>query len=170
MAVDRITLREIPAGAEGTRITLKEMGRFVREYKTAPAIYTLARQLTGHLPQKDWPGEVRALTEYVRDRIRYVHDPAMTQALQTPAITLELGAGNCAQKSTLLGALLASIGHPVQFAAAKIGNREEYGHVFVRTLIGRGWVPLETTEPVEPGTLGESANQITQPLLIYTVR
>lgn len=170
MTVDRITLKQLPDGDAGTRATLKEMGDLVRRYKVDPLIYTLSRQLTAHLPQKDWPGQVRALTEYVRDRIRYVHDPSGLQALQLPPITLELGAGNCAQKSTLLGALLASIGHPVQFAAARELNDEKYGHVFVRTLIGRSWVPLETTEPVEPGTLGPGAQRITQPLLIYTVR
>lgn len=170
MAVDRITLTEIPDGDAGTRATLKIMGSLVKAYKVNPEIYTLARQLVAHLPQKDWPGQVRALTEFVRDRVRYVHDIAGMEGLQTPTVTLEILAGDCDDKCTLLGSLLATINHPVQFAAARIENAPDYGHVFVRTLIGRNWIPLETTEPVEPGTLGPNGARITQPLLIYTVR
>lgn len=170
MAVDRINLIHLPDGDAGTRVTLREMGTLVKQYKLDPEIYTLARQLTANLPQKDWPGEVRALTYFVRDRIRYINDPLGVQALQTPTVTLSLKAGNCANKSILLGALLASTNHPVQFAATRILNDTDYRHVFVRTWIGRTWQNLETTEPVEPGDLGPNAAKLTQPLLIYTVR
>jgi len=170
MPVDRITLREIPDGDQGTRVTLRLMGKLAKDYRLHPSIYTKARALIAHLPQKDWTGQVRVLTEYVRDCIRYVHDPAGAEGIQTPDITLELAAGDCDDKCTLLAALLLSISHPVQFAAAKIDQAPEYGHVFLRTLIGAGWIDLETTEPVPVGTLGPNASRIRQPLLIFTVR
>lgn len=145
-----VTLQELPSGVSGVRATLTAMARFAREGKATLRIRQLAMSLTGHLQQKDWPGEVRALHAYVRDDIRYVKDGVGVEVVQTPEKTLELGAGDCDDKSTLLAALLLSIGHSARFVA--VGQRPgHYSHVYVETQLGPRWVALETTEPVEAG-------------------
>ena len=143
-------LESIPDGPRGTRVTLDYMRAFAREGKTALPVRMLALRLVRHLPQKDWAGQVRVIHAFVRDKIRYVKDVRGVETLQTPEKTLEIGQGDCDDKSTLTAALLESIGHPTRFIAVGFAPGS-FSHVLVETKIGSKWVPLETTEPVPVG-------------------
>lgn len=89
---------------------------------------------------------------FVRDRIRYVKDIKGVETLQSPEKTLEIGQGDCDDKSVLVGALLESIGHPVRFKA--IGFIPGvFSHVLPETKIGSKWIAVETTEPWPLGRL-----------------
>jgi transglutaminase-like putative cysteine protease len=148
--VSSSVLLGIPSGVDGVRATLRIMRELVRKHRTTLAIREFAAKLVQHLPQKDWSGQVRALHEFVRDGVRYVKDVAGVETVQAPLYTLAMRYGDCDDKSTLLAALLASIGHPVRFLA--IGAAPgRFSHVLVETLIGTRWIPLETTAPVMPG-------------------
>jgi transglutaminase-like putative cysteine protease len=106
--------------------------------------------LTANLAPRDYTGEANAVFGFVRDQIRFVRDIDQVETLQTPSKTLAAGAGDCDDKSTLLGALLLSIGHPTRFVA--VGDApDQYSHVFVETLIGNTWVPADATEDVQLG-------------------
>lgn len=144
------TLAEIPDGIGGIKATLAAMSDYVREYKMNPRIRGMATELTMHLAQKNFTGEVRALFEFVRDEIRYLWDITDVETLQTPIATLDNRVGDCDDKATLLAALLESIGHKTRFVAAgfSLGQVE---HVFVETKIGTDWIPLDPTEPVPMG-------------------
>lgn len=140
----------IPDGVAGISSTLKAMSMFVKQGKRDMTIREKALQLIATCSQKDWACEVRALHAYVRDYIRYVNDIDDVETVQDPVYTLEQQAGDCDDKSTLLAALLGAIGHPTRFVA--IGFQTGiYSHVYVETLIGAKWIPLETTEDVEAG-------------------
>ena len=170
MTINRVTTGPLSDGEAGTVVTLKTMAREARRAKLSPPVYTLSRELIADLPPKDWVGEVRVIYEFVRDRIRYVLDPVDVQGVQTPEITLELRAGNCAQKVTLLGAMLLSIGHPVQFCAVRVDDSPVYTHVVARTWIGNHWLWLETTEgPIPMGDGGPDFHRIVQPMKVVTV-
>lgn len=140
----------IPSGPEGIAITLKHMRDFARTAKKNPEIRALAMQITQGLPQKAWGAEIVALHGFVRDKVRYVHDINDVETVHTPEQTLALGGGDCDDKSTLLAALLESIGHPARLVAVGF-HGAEYEHVYVETRCGPGWVALETTEPVDAG-------------------
>lgn len=127
------------------------MRALTNAYMTDPMIYGMARHITAGLPDKAWSAEMNALFYFVRDRIRYVFDPLDCEGLQTPVETLKLGSGDCDDKCMLLGAMLKSIGHPVQFVAVQIDGSPDYTHVFLRTRIGPHWISLETTEKWVPG-------------------
>ena len=143
-------IREIPDGRAGVAATLKTMADLVREYKKNSRIRDLAAQLTGDLPNKDYYAEAVRLHQYVRDEIRYLQDVRGVETVQTPTLTLDLGSGDCDDKSLLLAALLESIGHPTRFLA--VGFRHgEIDHVLVETKIGREFIAAETTEPVPFG-------------------
>lgn len=144
-------LRGISDGPAGTNKTLRLMRDIVRQWRRAPLVIDLARRLTVGLPQKDYPGEVRALFCYVRDRIRYVRDPNGVEALATPEATLNSGAGDCDDKVILLASLLEAIGHPTRMVAMKESPVGPYAHVFLETKLGSRWYALESTEPWEPG-------------------
>lgn len=157
MQIDRTPrtyLGILPDGEEGTKATLLLMVALVRQYKSSPAVRGAAIDLVRDLPPKRWAAEIRALHEFVRDSIRYTADTCGVETVQTPEATLDLGVGDCDDKSTLLAALLESIGHPSRFVA--VGPSPGiYTHVFVQTPIGgpsgSRWLALDATEPVPPG-------------------
>lgn len=146
----RATLKRIPPGAAGVRITLNIMRDLVLEYKKHLAIRSLAAELVAPLQQKNFMGEIKRIHAYVRDNIRYLRDIHGVETLQSPVKTLEFGYGDCDDKATLLATLLAAIGHPSRFVA--IGKAPgKFSHVYVETRVGPNWLPLETTEPVDVG-------------------
>lgn len=126
------------------------MGGLVRAAKKSLPVRQTALSLVNGNRQKDWSAEVKALHAFVRDNIRYLRDIRGVETLQTPDKTLEFGQGDCDDKSTLLAALLESIGHPSRFVAIGFAP-DTYQHVYAETKIGDKWVSLETTEPVEMG-------------------
>ena len=50
----------------------------------------------------------------------------------------------------------SSIGHRTRFHAVGF-SPDRFAHVYPETLLGREWVPLETTEPWEAGRAPERA-------------
>lgn len=131
------------------------MRRYVLEYKKDIGIVTLARQLIETVPGtangKNYRDFVRALQHFVRDQIRYVPDVDGVETLQTPTRTLQIRTGDCDDKSTLLAALLASIGLATRFIALGFKGGP-YSHVMVQVKLGTRWIPLETiVDEKEPG-------------------
>jgi len=148
-------LQGIPDGPEGTAQTLRAMRQDVRNAVRSPSqtIRSAALQILQGLPARKWLREVLALHAFVRDQIRYVSDPVGVQIVQTPEKTLELGQGNCVQKSVLLSSLLESTGHPTRFVALEIKGQSDgqFSHVLVETKVGTRWLPLESIIPVPAG-------------------
>lgn len=139
-------MRGIPSGLDGIRATLDHMRVFVDRYKTAKTVRELALQLTRHLPQKDYKAEVNRLFDYVQNHVRYVRDVNGVETVQSPVKTLEYGQGDCDDKSTLLAALLESLGHETRFHAMGFKKRH-ISHVTLEVKDGPKWVMLDTTEP-----------------------
>jgi transglutaminase-like putative cysteine protease len=126
------------------------MRQYVETYKTHPRVRELALQLTRALPQKDFAAEIDTLFRFVQTRIRYVRDVHNVETIQTPVKTLEYGQGDCDDKTTLLAALLQSLGHPTRFHA--MGFRPGHvEHVLLEVKRGTQWIPLDATEPHRGG-------------------
>ena len=135
------------------------MRQLVRRYKTALPIRQLAMSLSSHNLQKDYVAEVKNIHRYVRDEIRYIKDVRGVETIQTPLKTLEIGQGDCDDKSTLAASMLESIGHPTRFIA--IGFTPGlFAHVFIETKIGDKWIALETTEPWPLGKKAKGNHQM----------
>lgn len=146
----RSTLLGVPSGIAGVKNTLNHMRRLTRQYKKSPVVRQLALAIVDGTLQKNYPAEIHKIHSFVRDRIRYVKDINGVETLQSPVKTLEIKQGDCDDKATLLAALLESIGHPTRFVA--LGFRpNSFNHVLLETRLGRQWISLETTEPVEMG-------------------
>lgn len=140
-------LAELPPGASGTKATLQLMSRLVNRYKRSPDVRESALSLISDLLQKDRRGEAAAIFAFVRDHIRYVRDIRGLETVQTPPVTLDIAAGDCDDKSTLLAAMLESIGFPTRFVAVGHSAPGSYSHVYVEALIGSAWTPLDATMP-----------------------
>lgn len=138
-------LGTLPPDAPGTNATLKIMAALVRQYKRDPMIRDTAIALVANLRPRDWVGEARALYEYARDRIRYTRDVSGVETIQTPPVTMDLEAGDCDDKSTLLATLLESIGHPTRFVATGYRSIGSYSHVYIETLLGTRWLALDAS-------------------------
>jgi len=148
MHLDQIrpsVLADLPPGENGTAATLRLMSRYVRGFKTSGQVRETALALIAGVRQKDYAGEAEAVFDWVRDHIRYVRDINGVETLQTPLATMELGAGDCDDKSVLLAVLLESIGHPTRFVAAGYQGPRRYSHVYVESRIGSRWIPMDAT-------------------------
>ena len=148
-----MTLGMVPSGSPGVAETLKQMVKLTRTFRKDPGIRQLAASLVRDLPQYDTVGEIKALHAFVRDSIRYTNDIRNVELLQTPRATLEMGVGDCDDKSTLLASLLESIGRPSRFVAVAMKPSNAFTHVYVETRLGPAgkWIPLETILPKEAG-------------------
>lgn len=158
------TLAGLPEGVDATRATLRAMVKYARAGQLETPVITLARQILGSsLPQtgtsKNYADQLRALQNWVRDRIRYVRDPVGAEMVQTPSRTLQIASGDCDDKSVLLAALLCSIGFPCRFVAVGFKGGA-YSHVFVEARLGTRWVPCETiVQGKEPGWYPENVTR-----------
>lgn len=144
-------LADLPEGVDSIRKTLKYMVQFGRRYGRDMEIRQLVERIIADVPERDYAGELRALQNWVRDEIRYTRDPVGAEMVQTPKRTLVTGMGDCDDKSTLLAAMLQSVGIPARFAAVGMDG-QPYSHVFVEAKLGTRWIPCETIVPgKEPG-------------------
>lgn len=142
-------IEQLP-GAAGVAQTLNLMRGLTRMGKVNPAIREITAQITNGLPQKDFRGEIARVHDFVKNHIRYLKDIRGVETLQEPWVTLEIGAGDCDDKSVLAASMLESIGHPTRFVAMGF-LPGAYSHVTVQTKLGKNWRTVETTEPVELG-------------------
>jgi hypothetical protein len=146
----RSTLMALPEGPAGIRETLKLMKTLANYGKKQSVILQRAGELIKYVPPKAWFQEVKALWSFVKNDIRYTRDVKEVETLYYPEQTLAQAYGDCDDKSVLLASLLLATGHPVRFVAVGF-KPDDYSHVFPETLIGKIWVPLETTENVDIG-------------------
>ncbi len=141
------TLKAIPSGQAGTRATLQIMSQLVRRYKKTLPMRELAlsvvNRVNGH---KNFSGEVRAVSDYVKNNIRYRKDVNGIETISTPIKTLEYRAGDCDDQAVLVATLLEAIGHPTRFVAIKMKHLGPFVHVYTETKIGPKWYSIETTE------------------------
>jgi hypothetical protein len=146
-----MAVQGVPSGHAGTALTLRAMKRLAREGAKDAGVIQVASRLVRHLMQYDRIAEIVALHAFVRDSIRYTNDPTDLELLRTPRAILEMGVGDCDDKSTLLSALLRCINHPSRFVAVELQRDAGFSHVYVETPVGRRWVTLETIRPVAVG-------------------
>jgi transglutaminase-like putative cysteine protease len=154
-AVARGTLAD---GSRGTQQTLNIMRALaVNGSKSVPvreAALAVIKQAA--IAPRDYLGEIRSLFLFVRDKIRYTRDVVDVETLQTPDYTLRMGVGDCDDKSTLLAAMLRSIGHPatLEFRAIGTGAPDPsiFRHVYVVANYMGQRIPLDPTNQTKgPG-------------------
>lgn len=150
-----------PAGQAAIDQTLRMMRQFVRAYRIDPIIRMTALQLIALVPERDRIAEIDAVFSFVRDKVRYVCDVLDVETLATPLVTLQTRAGDCDDKTTLLAALLESIGFPTRFVIAGYMSSDAFEHVYLEVQEPGGeWLPLD---PTELGGVGdEPAGAITR--------
>ncbi len=97
-----------------------------------------------YLPPKNWVGEASAIQQWVRDNIRYTKDILGVETLHSAVNVLNLGYGDCDDKTILASAMLESIGHPTRLKAVGF-SRDSLSHIYPEVNIKGKWIPVETT-------------------------
>ena len=134
-------------GVRGVYQTIQHMRAQVREGSINPSVRGAAISITYLRPERDICSQAVALYEYVRDHIRYIRDVNGIETLTSPDKTMELGAGDCDDQSTLLAALAESIGIPARFVVTGYSTPNVYEHVYAELWCDSlGWIGCDPTE------------------------
>jgi transglutaminase-like putative cysteine protease len=149
----KVSRGTLPAGDAGTGKTLAIMRGLAlegaKQLEVREAAIGIVRE-AGAPPHDRW-AELRALFEWVRDRVRFTADVAGVETLQGPRYTLHAMAGDCDDRATLLVALARSIGIPADLKfrviAASKRNPRGFSHVYVVATMGGRSVPMDPTYP-----------------------
>lgn len=131
---------------KGTKHVMKVMSQLVENGKKDVSVRLKAADIVNGLHPKDWVGEAKQIQRWVRDNIRYVRDILGVETLHTAPKILELGYGDCDDKTILASAMLQSIGHPTRLKAVGFA-RGALSHIYPEVKIKGKWYAVETTEP-----------------------
>lgn len=142
-------LTTIRNGKAGTIDTLKKMAGLVDRYKSAPAIVVLTRHIIRNVPEKNKYLEAKSVFEWVRDNVRYTSDINGVETLATPIQTLKMMQGDCDDQTTLLCAMLESIGIANRFVV--VGQFGTFYHVLSECSVNGHWIACDPCERVEFG-------------------
>lgn len=141
----------LAGGDQGTRRTVQAMRQLADQGSRDLVLRaaTLNALRTGGAAPHDVPRQVRAAYEFVRDRIYFLHDPAGTEWLQSPRVTLTLGSGDCDDRAILLAAMLQSFGVRSQFKTIAVDPRrpDNMSHVYLVADVDGEPIPLDPTYP-----------------------
>lgn len=146
----------LESGSEGTYQTLDAMAACVRG-ECPPHfsgchdewIRQKAESIVRSVQGQDADGEIKALFDFVRDKITYRKHPINQQRIQDCRRTLELGSGDCVSKSVCLATLLAALGYEPRFVA-QCPDGDDYTHVYVEVENASGWFPLDPVAETQP--------------------
>jgi hypothetical protein len=151
----QISLDQIPQGYLGTERTVEHIKALIQEgakdfYVRQKAIDIL---LERRVKPKDYAGEIKALFEWVQQNVRYTKDPFRVEVLHSARRMLELRAGDCDDMTTLLGAMLEAIGHPVRLVLAGPDPLRPllFSHIYLEAYLKGRWIPMDATMPYPMG-------------------
>jgi hypothetical protein len=151
----KISLGHIPSGWLGTQKTVEHVQALIRAgakdfYVRQKAIDILMEK---QVKPKDYLAEIKALFEWVQQRIRYTKDTFQVEVLHSARRMLELRAGDCDDMAILLGAMLEAIGHPVRLLLSGPDPRRQdlFTHIYLEVFHKGRWIPLDATMPYPMG-------------------
>jgi hypothetical protein len=150
-----------PTGDQGVAVTTVLMRMGAEAGARDPQTRELALKIVQGVPAGDHKGEIDAIYNWVKQHI--VFRGEKDELVQAPDVTLRFEAADCDCASTLVAALLGSLGYIVDFKTVSKPGEHDFSHVYAVVLddsTGQ-WrsLPLDTTVPqaspgLEPASLG----------------
>lgn len=149
----KVVRLQIPAGEPGTDETVRIIRQLIESGKRSQKIRRLAEWILARydVPARDRLREIAAIHEWAKKNIRYVQDPYQIEHVQTPQRMLVTRTGDCDDFTALVGALVESIGYPVDIKVVAKPGRKEFHHVYPVARIGTESVGLDASMPVPLG-------------------
>lgn len=150
MHVDSIRSAPLLEGLAGTRQTLREMAKLVRDDAGKLEIRQTALRIASGCGGHQFDCEISAVFHFCRDQITYRKDPVDNEWVQDATRTIGVfRSGDCDDKVVCLATLLAALGHRSRFVV--IGRRpEQYTHVYLEVHTSNGWLSLDPTPERAP--------------------
>jgi Transglutaminase-like superfamily len=139
----------LPDGDPGIARTVQWMNGLVRgrEGATHPLVRQNAVCIVHGIDSHDKPAQMAAVLEWVKKNVDFRGE--YKELLQTPVVTLQLGAGDCDDHSMLIAALLKSLGFTTRFntVAADAEDPTQFSHVFCEVFdpTTQEWTALDST-------------------------
>lgn len=114
-----------------------------------PRIRQTALSITKPRVNDDAAGHIKNLTQWVKDRVKFVYDPTMTELVVSPLRLIAainsggIAYGDCDDHVLLLGSLLTSLGLRVRPVGVKLRDSHRYDHVILSVFYRSQWVDLD---------------------------
>lgn len=130
-----------------------------------PVVVAFASKLAAPHAPDDWHGIAREIFAFVRDGIRYQHDPDRREELAPARLVLARGWDDCDGKARLAVALMRAVGLDAQIVP--LWRRGQLAHVSIRVRFPgseraagnvAGWLPGELT--IRGAELGDNPRRI----------
>lgn len=156
------SVKTIPSGAAGTRVTLQAMERMAAAGTRDPVVVLFAQELVRNGPEYGKMAEVDSILAGVRRSMRYTPDPLNVETVKAPSFSVrEIKAHgravmDCDDASTLAASLIRSVGIPTRFKVIK-DSPTEFTHVYLEALIDGRWTmvdPIAREMPLGRGPEG----------------
>ena len=113
----------------------------INNFRHRPQIRSLALRIirTASAPQRDKVAQAKAIAQWVKDNIYYVHE--LPERFQWPDETLRTKAGDCDDMTTLVASMCESIGIPCKMVVMCINGL--WSHIFPAAVIGNSMLPID---------------------------
>ena len=154
---------QLADGWAGTDETVRRVQQLVDDSLTDPLVRMTAEAIVRRLPERDVDAEIRAVSRFVRKKIRYTNEGAET--LKTPRVMLEeirqygRAVGDCDDHCILWLALHKVLGHKARFKVISQRRDGVANHIYGQVMSpSRGWVTDDTIKKDKP--LGWEAPQM----------
>lgn len=141
-------------GWAGTDQTVAKIMQMVDDSLTDPLIVTAAQGIVRNVRERDRMAELRAISAYVRSKVRYTNEGIET--LKTPRLMIQeiqkygKAVGDCDDSVILWMALLKSIGHKVRAVVVSQRRDKAATHIYAEDFINGKWVSDDTIVKYKP--------------------
>lgn len=146
-----VNVVQINSGYAGTVETAQKMIEVIQASMGDQLVRMTAEELLVGTPAYDREGEIEAIYQYVRDKVRYTKDPAGLEYVQTPKHLIQMimqrgqAYGDCDDKTVLGLAMLKNLGYEVAIRVAGYKTPGVYTHVYGLVKVKHNWIVFDAT-------------------------
>lgn len=145
-------------GATDAEQILSVLSRLISEYGVDPRVRRFTTSLFGtSVGNDDRSGQVRAITSFMSDNVRYVRDPLGVEYVRSPFAMLDeyekfgMANGDCDDQVLLSGSMFHSIGFAVRPVGIHLFDSEYHDHVALQIQGERGQIAnYDPCNPSDP--------------------
>lgn len=141
-------------GASDAEQITQTLSRLIFEYGTDPKVRRFTTPLLEDCGHDDRQGQIKCVTGFMADHVRYVRDPLGVEYVRAPTRMIEeyekfeLANGDCDDQVLFSGAMLYSIGFDCRPIGLNLHTDEYFDHVAMQIRLDDG--KLLTYDPCRP--------------------
>ena len=149
----KVSIGQIHDGREGTIQTLERMFELIEQGQVDPILVEATRAAIGNTSFRREKRLVSKAIKGILRNVRILEDPVRHEFIQTAAVTLQTGRGDCDDLVILAGSALEHMGFEVDLVVGSQARNKEFTHVWLRTWlpIAQRWLPVDPRGMLEFG-------------------